>query len=603
MKNTKRTRRVAAFAAAVMMVACAAVPMGSMTASAENSITINNPSSDQGTHTYAAYQLFSATLSNGKLTEINWGAGIDASALITALQGDTTFESDFASITYEAADMKASATAVADVLATYTEDDAKMQKFAELVEKNLGTATAISPTSNTTFSNLADGYYFIKDAANSPTGADDTVNDGAKTRYILQAMNGSEIKVNAKSSAPSVEKKVYEDDKYSGMEYGAGYNDVADHTVGDEFGFKLIGSMPSTIGDYEHYYYEFVDTYDETISPVLVGGEGTDKDKVAVTVQAYAPKEGTSGATAEYDFTTAGTTLTGYEVAMGSNGFNIVFNDIKGSNNTYTFTADTKIVVQYNAKLTSDAVVGLDGQENEVSLKYSNDSYWDGMGTPTTGETPKDKVIVFTYELDINKYYKNSGVETPLKDAKFVLSRQKDNVTQYAVVNASGQLTGWTDTKPTVASDGTITDAAGAVLPESATTDGTFIIKGLDDKETYVIEEIKAPSGYNLLTGTYDAILTATTANNQAWTGTAGDALSGLTLSYKVTGASGDPTVVDNETTKHRMEAIKIENKSGSTLPGTGGIGTTLFYVGGGVLVAGAGVLLITKKRAKKDAE
>lgn len=598
MKNTKKTRRVAAFAAAVMMAACVAVPMSSFSASAANSITITNPSSDQGTHTYVAYKLFSATLSNGKLTEIDWGTGIDAEALITALKSNTTFGTDFESVTYSATDTKASATAVAEVLATYTEDDDKMQKFAELVEAKLGTAAAINPTSGTTFSNLDDGYYFIKDAADSPTGAGNTVNDGAKTRYILKAMDGSELNVTAKSSAPSVEKKVYEDDKYSGTEYGAGYNDVADHTVGDEFGFKLIGSMPSTIDDYEHYYYEFVDTYDATISPVL----GSD-NKVAVTVQAYAPTEGT-GATAKYDFTTAGTTLTGYTVNMNDSGsgFNVTFNDIKKSNSSYTFTADTKIVVQYNAKLTSNAVIGLNGQENEVSLKYSNDSYWNGTDTPTTGETPKDKVIVFTYELDINKYYKNNGVDTALKDAKFVLSRQKDGATQYAIVNTSGYLTGWTATKPTVDTDGTITDTAGAVLPESA-TDGTFIIKGLDDKETYVIEEIKAPSGYNLLTGTYDVVLTATTANNQTWAGSADAALTGLTLSYKVTGASGDPTVVDEETTNHDKEAIKIENKSGSTLPGTGGIGTTLFYVGGGVLVAGAGVLLITKKRAKKDAE
>ena len=87
----------------------------------------------------------------------------------------------------------------------------------------------------------------------------------------------------------------------------------------------------------------------------------------------------------------------------------------------------------------------------------------------------------------------------------------------------------------------------------------------------------------------------ATTANNQTWAGTASDALTAIKLTMNNNETAGD---VDNGTVSG-----SIINQKGSSLPSTGGIGTTMFYVGGGVLVAGAGVLLITKKRAKKDAE
>ena len=127
------------------------------------------------------------------------------------------------------------------------------------------------------------------------------------------------------------------------------------------------------------------------------------------------------------------------------------------------------------------------------------------------------------------------------------------------------------------------------------TTDATGIFKfiGLDDGK-YTLRETTTPTGYNTMA---DLTLTigATTANNQVWSGTASDALSAIKLTMNSTNIDGD---VD----KGNVEG-SIINQKGSSLPSTGGIGTTMFYVGGGVLVAGAGVLLITKKRAKKDAE
>lgn len=116
------------------------------------------------------------------------------------------------------------------------------------------------------------------------------------------------------------------------------------------------------------------------------------------------------------------------------------------------------------------------------------------------------------------------------------------------------------------------------------------------DDGTYYLRETKAPDKYNLLDADAKVELTATTINNQGWTNKqASDALTALAVKVD----SQDGTVNGNR----GIASINIANNKGSTLPSTGGIGTTLFYVGGGVLVAGAGVLLITKKRAKEDAE
>jgi len=228
-------------------------------------------------------------------------------------------------------------------------------------------------------------------------------------------------------------------------------------------------------------------------------------------------------------------------------------------------------------------VIGLNGQENKVYLTYSNNPNWTGTGTETPddkGKTPEDKVIVFTYELDTTKVDGNDNT-IKLENAKFILSRKTAaNADEYAKVT-DGKLTGWTTTK------GDATELVSG-------TDGLFKVAGLDSG-TYYLTETQAPSGYNTLTDPIKVELTATTVNNQTWDEVAASALT--ELSVKADEVAG---TVDE---KKGIGSITIANNKGSSLPSTGGIGTTMFYVGGGVLVAGAGVLLITKKRAKKDAE
>ena len=128
-------------------------------------------------------------------------------------------------------------------------------------------------------------------------------------------------------------------------------------------------------------------------------------------------------------------------------------------------------------------------------------------------------------------------------------------------------------------------------------TDGVFNISGLDDG-TYYLREIKAPDGYNLLEDDLKIVITATTANGQTWNGDAATALTGLNVTTQL-GDEEAVAPVAGDTTDGAV-AITVENNGGSTLPETGGIGTTIFYAAGALLVLCAGVLLFVKLRMRK---
>lgn len=569
MKNTKRARRAAAFAAAVVMAACAAVPMGSSfsaSAAGNNSITIDGfnttENNDNGTHTYEAYQVFAGQYAGGALGNITWGSGVDGKAIVD----------DLANATGDLAAFKGldSPKAIAEELAKASDDDAVAKAFAALVGKHLKDNAKSGTYADGKITDLEDGYYLVQDASNSPSDVTGANNNGAKTRFILKVAGGGNVTVTAKSSAPSVIKKVKEDDKAvtGAVKVGsytadAQYNDVADYCIGENVPFELISTMPSTYNDYTSYFYQFTDT--------LASNFTLNADSIAVKV---VNADGETALTATTDYTV------GAQDESGK--FTITINDTK---KIASITKDSTIVVDYTAQLNSGAVIGLDGQENKVDLTYSNNPNYTGDGASTPNEdkdkTPEDKVIVFTYELDVTKYLGDEHTKANAEDgtkAGFKLGNA--NGTKWATVDENLRITDWVD------------DVAAAT---EVTTDATGIFKfiGLDDG-TYTLRETTTPTGYNTMA---DLALTigATTDNNQTWAGTASDALSAIKLTINNEDTAGD--------TNTGIVATKITNQKGSSLPSTGGIGTTMFYVGGGVLVAGAGVLLITKKRAKKDAE
>ncbi|MGN1036503.1 MAG: SpaA isopeptide-forming pilin-related protein, partial [Ruminococcus sp.] len=184
-----------------------------------------------------------------------------------------------------------------------------------------------------------------------------------------------------------------------------------------------------------------------------------------------------------------------------------------------------------------------------------------------------DKVIVFTYEADFTKV--DGVTKNPLANVEFQL---KNADGEFVTVDENGKVTGWA----TESTDGS------KLVSDSK---GQFKVIGLDDG-TYTLVETKPLDGYNPIEDT-TVVISGGTVNNQEWNGEASSALT----SFKYTvGNSGEKTGIVDE----GIAQGTIENKKGSSLPSAGGIGTTLFYVGGGAMVAVAGVFLITKKRMGK---
>ena len=373
--------------------------------------------------------------------------------------------------------------------------------FAKAAKGQLSDKTpdgSAKPTADgpATISNLELGYYLV----DSTVGA-------------LCELNTTKpsVEITDKNERPTIEKKVQEDSNGS-------WGDVNDADIGQTVNFKsTVSAKPGARKYVVHDKMDAALKFD-SVTSITAGS-----------------KTLTEGAGKDYTVVTTGLT--------DDCTFHIVFNQ------TYldSITADTNIVINYTAKLTSDAVAGT-GYVNETWLDYGDNQH-----------TEHDTTTTYTWKLPIYKYHMDGETKTALPGAEFILYKgSEESNRDYAQVT-DGKLTGWTKTK------------------EEATTlvsgdDGVIAVEGLD-ADTYYLEETKAPGGYNKLAGPVKVEISHTVS---------------------VEGAHMTNTLKQDATV---VEKVEIENKSGTELPSTGGIGTTIFYVLGSILVIGAVVLLITKKR------
>lgn len=592
-------RRFSTALAATLMAATLSVPMmSSVTASAAD-ITIT--AGDSVERSYEAYQIFSGTLSTGSvLSDIQWGSGIlNPDSVISDVKGTGLPDDTFPFANCE------TAAEVAKVLVDSKTNEAVIKAFAARIEDVVDPNKAIvaSGKESVKLDVEEDGYYLVRETT--------TLNgvEGAMTRYILQVA-GTDINVDAKSSYPTVMKKVQEesliggDDEtvtFGGGEYnlGDGYNDVADYDIGDSVPFKLYGTMPSTIDDYPKYQYKFTDK---------IGSQFTlDRKTVDQTVKVSAQNGDSITVINSEDIEILGT----------DDGFTVYFDDVKSikdaEGKAITVNKDTIIIVEYEATLNNTANVGYTGQVNGVYLEYSNNPNIESGGT-TLSKTPEDGVIVFTYGIDINKVDANSADK--LAGAKFAVYYETteevdgDSVTKRNYIKTdetTNCFSGILGTAPTATTE--VGNANGVWVSGA---DGNIIIKGLDKDKTYYIEELAAPAGYNKLTAPVEVVLdsvlvgddeVAESIYQQNWTyNTAAnakkDALDKITIN--VNDAEEADLVADDD---DDLGTVTIENSAGSSLPGTGGIGTAIFTLGGGAMVAIAGIYLISKKRMKNEEE
>lgn len=437
-----------------------------------------------------------------------------------------------------------SAAALAAELAKLSPSSDDVNTFAEVVSKHLTANKYTSTEAGMTYTinNLPDGYYFIKDAtasASMPAGA-------TYSRYMLNIVQS--LTIEAKDTTVTLDKQIKHNE--TGV-----WGVVGDNQIGDTVDFRTITTVPDTTG-YTSYTYEIHDTMSSELTSNV-------KDNTDITIKVN-------------DTTVLDSTY--YNVTVdptNSNKFTVkvkIIDAVKAG----VLHANDNLFTYYTGVLNETAKVYPDGpQQNEAHLVYSNNP--NDVGT---GETPKKTVYDWTFKVDVTKVDGNDKTQR-LEGAVFVLSEKsgldlepgKDGTptkNQTSLIKLVDNHDGtYTVADTTTTTTYTMTTPAG----------GQISIKGLDDEKEYYLYETKAPGGYNALTApvkikitdnTYDSI------GNQIVT---------------------QPNVVFNEVNAYSGVGFDVENNVGTTLPGTGGIGTTIFYVIGGGLMVAAAILLITKKR------
>lgn len=411
-----------------------------------------------------------------------------------------------------------------------TEADAKA--FAVEVAKYLTDPAAGTGTDSITVS--GPGYYLIK---NTSVGEGEVFTD-----YILRVVG--DVKVNPKSGKPTLDKQIRHNE--TGV-----WGVVGDNQIGDTVEFRTLTTVPIVSG-YTQYTYVI---HDEMSAGLTSNVRSNEDVTIKVNDETVLDKN-------YYTVTVDEVNTNKFTVTVD------VLNAIKDGkmvegNTLYTY---------YTGILNEKAKVYNDGkQDNKAYLEYSNNPH----DNTTTNKTPEKVVYDWTFKMGVKKVDGADG--TPLTDAKFVLSKEKN--CDLGAIGDDGQPHNTENLISLIKnSDGSYTVAPagynGSVV--NVMTAGDITINGLDDATVYYLYETKAPAGYNRLTAAVRFEITATYSD-------AGDNCTSVTA-----------TVNNNV---QSSVSVNVRNNKGSTLPSTGGIGTTLFYVIGGGLMAVAAVLLVTKKR------
>ena len=365
------------------------------------------------------------------------------------------------------------------------------------------------------------------------------VNDGeAYSLYVVQVVGPTTI--SPKVGTTTSDKKV-KDTNDSTANSTTDWQDSADYDIGDAVPFKLSATIAQDYANYTHdYKLTFHDKEDTGLS--------FNKDSVKVYV------DGTL-ITTGYEVVTEGLT--------GGCTFEVRFANLK---DIASVQAGSIISVEYTSTLNDQAVIGSTGNKNTSHVTYTNNPNDKQAGE--NGKTPDDVVIVFTYQTIVNKVTKNPAYDASKDTGK--TGTDSDGNKEFISLKGAG----FTLHKKNASG---AYKAVGSELKGEDMT--TFTWSGLDDGD-YKLVETTTPSGYNTIP---DIEFTITATHDVS---SDNPTLISLSGGDKFTGVISTGVVSAN-----------IENQSGAQLPSTGGIGTTIFYVLGSVLVIGAAVLLVTKKR------
>lgn len=489
---------VAVAATAAMAIAGVAGASTAMAAGTNYDITV--PSTD--THTYSVYQVFTGDLSNGTLSNIKAGQNFNKNNTAS----------------------KSAADAAAEIAqGTYANNTEKLAAITPYVDL---TGTAFGEVSANTALSAPAGYYLLKDK-------DAVTGDDAATLFIVQ-VNGP-VTVNRKANKPTFEKKVKDVNDSTGDK--SDWQDSADYDVNDEVPFQLTATLPTNEADFAAY-----KTYKLVFHDQQSAGLTFNKDSVVV----------------KYGDQTLGTDSYTLETpATDNDTFDITITDAKtvkdADGSAITVAAGGKFTVEYTSTLNENAVIGAAGNPNEASLEFSNNPNVGGEGE--TGKTPTDKVIVFTYQLDINKTF-NGGTPDDNDLPEFTL---------YKFDSATNDYT---------------TNVGKVGITKTADGKYTASFKRVDDGK-YKLVETKTPAGFN----------------------TADPTLFDITADHDVESDNPQLTVLKINTTAGNTTTgtvtADVVNQKGSNLPSTGGMGTVMLYVAGIAVFVLAGATLVMALRRR----
>lgn len=499
----KIIKKIAAIMLSVMMVLGMCSVVGaeetettSGTSAYKGKITIDNAIVGQ---TYRIYQILELESFSDKTTKPNTGnyaykAVKEWEKFITTGEGEEYLKIEDGYVYWKGDNTDARAAELAKKALVYANEN-KINQFKEPVE---------AKSEKVEFTDLPLGYYLV----DSSTGALCSLNT-----------TDTDVTIEEKNAAPTVEKKVQEDSKIDAAdEYGE--SNTAD--IGQTVNFKT--TITAQAGAQNYVLHDKMDT------------GLTFSGSVSVT-------KGNQTFTTPTDYSLVVSTPTAIEDGCT---FEIVFT----SDFCNKLKAGDEIVVTYSATLNEKAVIAGAGNKNETWLKYGDSSV-------TTHKTTTTK----TYEIPVFKYTeKTAENKTGLPNAEFTLSKNIDGTNPIELVDITN---GAAEGKYRVAKTGDATTTDKVITPAT----GKFTIQGLD-ADIYYLTETKQPDGYNKLSKAVKIVIDE----------------------------EGEITVDDGATS---TKLVEVENKSGSLLPSTGGMGTTLFYIFGAILVIGSGVVLITKKRMK----
>lgn len=490
-------------------------------------------------HTYSAFQIFKGDVEGNnikdfKISNVDWGSNI--------INNSDDFlnklrEADHIGPLFTNAK---SAQEVLAVISQWHDSDDDSIAFARFVCHYLYSNDA-NPTyvvragSNAlTIPEAKAGYYLFVDTTDF--SKDDSYH--SYNSFLLMVTKGNwNVPITPKAEKPTVEKKVY--DNPDGTSTG-GFGSSADHAINEKFQFQLTATLPDSTNRAYDYYDKYSVIFHDTLS------EGITYDKLDSVVI------NSNGHT--YDITND---TSKYTITESQNSFVVKIPDVKTCAEGLDLNDGATITVTYTAHLNENATVNTEGgsnttdNKNSVFLQYSNNPRID----TSLDQTPTSEVRVYTYQLNNTKYHDDDTTGNELAGAGFRLYSGKD-CTKEQEIKLKKNTT-----------DGTYSPYFGADAGDEMFSDehGQFNVKGLD-AGTYYLKETNPPADYSACADK-EIVISATHDVNHV-------SLSG------------------------NLSTTIINKKAGGiTLPSTGGIGTTIFYVVGGGLMVAAIVLLVTKKR------